>query len=96
VPVRELWLLVEGLLKDTRSWVFAAINEWEYPVSREWLLAADQFDMFARAHTPKKYQRQLKPHPRPFSTATEKRYGGRNKNRTRRTPEEVRALFGRT
>lgn len=93
VSVRELWFLVQGLLKDTRSWVFAAVNDWDYPVSREWLLAADQFDVFARANTPKKYQRSLKPHPRPFQT--EKRYGGRKKNK-RRTPAEVKALFGRT
>lgn len=93
VSVAELWLLVQGLLRDTRSWLFAAVNEWEYPVSREWLLAADQFDVFVRANTPKKYARSIKPHPRPFPT--EKRYGGRKKN-IPRTPEEVKALFGRT
>jgi hypothetical protein len=87
-------MLIQGLLKDTRAWLFAAVNEWDYPVSREWLIAADQFDLFARANTPKKYQRHLKPHPRPFGT--EKRYGGRKKNKKRYTPEEVKALFGRT
>lgn len=89
----ELWLLVQGLLRDTRSWLFAKVNDWEYPVSREWLLAADQFDMFARANTPKRHQRSLKPHPRPF--ATSKRYGGKRKNKPR-TAAEVKALFGRT
>jgi hypothetical protein len=94
VRVPELWLLIQGLLKDTRSWLFAVVNDWDYPVSREWLLAADQFDLFVRANTPKNKQRQVKPHPRPFST--DKRYGGRKKNTKRRTPEEVKALFGRT
>jgi len=93
VSVPELWLLVQGLLRDTRSWLFARVNEWEYPVSREWLVAVDQFDMFARANTPKKYQRSLKPYPRPFQTS--KRYGGRRKNKPR-TAAEVKALFGRT
>lgn len=92
VSVRELWLLVQGLLRDTRSWLFAKENDWDYPVSREWLLAANQFDAFARANTPKRYLRSLKPYPRPF--ATEKRYGGRGKN-SRRSVAEVRALFGR-
>lgn len=88
----ELWLLIQGLLRDTRSWLFAAVNDWDYPVSREWLIAADHFDTFVRANTPKKYQRQIKPHPRPFPT--DKRYGGRKKNK-KRSIAEVRALFGR-
>lgn len=87
---KELWLLVQGLMRDTRSWVFAREADWEYPVSREWLIAADQFDAFTQSNTPKRYQGQWKPHPRPFST--DKRYGGRKKNK-RRTPAEVRAIL---
>jgi len=92
VSVPELWLLVQGLMRDTRSWVFAREADWDYPVSREWLLAANTHDAFTRANTPKRYQRSWKPHPRPFQT--DKRYGGRKKNKSR-TPAEVRALFGR-
>lgn len=92
VSPRELWHLVIGLLRDTRSWLFAAEAGWDYPVSREWLVTADLFDVFTRANTPKRYQRTWKPHPRPFQT--EKRYGGRKKN-VSRSAAEVRALFGR-
>lgn len=92
IAVPELWLLVQGLLRDTRSWLFAREADWDYPVSREWLLAADQFDVFTRSNTPKRYLRSWKPHPRPFQT--DKRYGGKKKNK-RRTAAEVRALFGR-
>lgn len=93
VRPKELWLLVQGLMRDTRSWLFAREADWDYPVSREWLIAADHYDAFTRSNTPKRYQRSWKPHPRPFQT--EKRYGGRKKNKPR-TAAEVKALFGRT
>lgn len=88
VPLWELGSLIHILHRDPSSWLFAAVAGWEHPASRELLTLADQFDAFMQAHT-RKGQR-AKPYPRPFST--QKKYGGRGKNK-RRTPEELEAVF---
>jgi hypothetical protein len=88
VPLRELVPLVRILHRDPTSWLFAVVNGWEYPTTREALTLADMFDAYVQVHT-RKGQRP-KPYLRPFSP--QKQYGGRRKNK-RRTPEELSALF---
>lgn len=88
VALRELLPLVRMLHRDPTSWLFAAVNEWDYPASRELLSLADLVDVLVQVNT-RKGQR-AKPYPRPFSQS--KKYGGRSKNK-RRTPAELAALF---
>lgn len=65
----EAFLLVQSLMSDPSSWLYAALVDWDYPVSREWLILADHFDLTHSAHS----KRRPKPHPRPWpDTATRK------------------------
>ena len=88
--LRELVDLVEMLLADTRSWVFARYAGWDYPVSREFLASAATRDAVVLVNTPRKNRAQFKAYPTPFPTG--KRYGGRGKSK-RRSIDEVRALL---
>lgn len=90
VSLRELLPLVQMLHRDPTSWLFAAVNDWDYPTTREALALADLYDAFAQVNSRKGHK--AKPYPRPFSTR--KTYGGRKKNK-RRTPEELSALFSK-
>lgn len=87
-PLRELLPLVLMLHRDPTSWLFAAINGWDYPASRAELTAADMFDVFVRANSRKNAKPE--PYPRPFSP--NKRFGGRGKNK-RRTAAELEELL---
>lgn len=62
---------------------------WDRPVSHEWLVLADLFDLQHRAASdPKKPA--PKPYPRPFKVgATERRKG----SAAGRTPDEVKAIL---
>jgi hypothetical protein len=66
------------------------VNGWDYPITREALTLADLYDGYVQVHTRKGHK--PKPYPRPFST--QRKYGGRKKNK-RRSPEEVSALFSK-
>lgn len=88
VALRELLPLVRMLHRDPSSWLFAAVNEWDHPVTREYLALADSYDAFAQVHTRK--GQKAKPYPRPFTAS--KKYGGGAKNK-RRTPADLEALF---
>lgn len=86
VSLRELRPLVLVLLRDPTSWLFAEVNGWEFPTSREALTVADLFDVFVQANS--RRGSKPKPYPRPFSAA--KKYGGRGSSRT---VAELEALF---
>lgn len=64
---REAAAMTRVLAADSSSRVFAAVHGWDYPMSQEALILADQFDAFTRANFKKP-----KPYPRPV-----------NKDRTR-------------
>ena len=83
----EAALLVVSLLKDPQSWLHATLAEWDYPISRDWLLLADLYDLQHASKT----KRKPKPYPRPFSNA--KRYGGKRKNGKVRSEQEIRKLL---
>lgn len=83
----EAALLVVSLLRDTSSWLHAKLAGWEYPISREWLLTADLYDL---QHASKS-KRKTKPYPRPFSRA--KTYGGKHKNGKIRSKADLMALL---
>ncbi len=59
---REAIHLTVVLLRDPRSWTQAKKNNWKYPVSNEWMILAESFDLTMRANSKKK----PKPLPRPW------------------------------
>lgn len=56
-------LIISMLLRDPTSWLFAACNKWEYPLSREDATLREIFDLVALIHS----KRKPRPYPRPFS-----------------------------
>jgi hypothetical protein len=61
VTWREAILLTAVLLRDPSSWTQAARNEWQYPVSYEWIMTKQLIDLFAKANFKKP-----KPYPAPW------------------------------
>lgn len=79
VPPAEAALLVRALMRDPRSRLHAVEAGWDHPISREWLLLADLWDLELQ----KSVRRgQFKPYPRPFG---KQKLGGRG----RRTAAEA-------
>ena len=64
-------------MRDTSSWLQAAVSEWTYPVSREWIVSAQTFDLHAAVNSNKK----AKPYPTPWPDATKKKLGSKNQSR---------------
>lgn len=69
--MREAVYLISVLLVDTSSWLQASVNGWKYPVDRNWMIAADQFDAFVRVNSKSK----PKPYPRPWPSGDTQRIG---------------------
>lgn len=88
VELDEALDLIESLLEMTDSRLFAAVQGWERPISREEIATLDLHDNFRRSKT----QNGFKALPRPWDK-TSKRYGGKNKHA--HTREEIRAIFDR-
>lgn len=84
MPLREAYLLVVQLGSNPESRFTAAEMDWERPVSWEWLVLADIYDVL-RASNSKRRQR---PYPRP--TTKRRKLGGSNK---RRSVAEVRRIL---
>lgn len=70
---REAWGLVERLALDPASHLCAAINGWDYPLSREAMALADLYDLTAVANTDKRHRRSLKPYRRPWKNTKGRR-----------------------
>lgn len=78
VTYLEAIYLVSILWRDTSSWLQAANANWEYPVSREWIVAAHTYDLHALVNSGKK---KPKPHPTPWLPNGVQKIG--NKKQTR-------------
>lgn len=80
IGVKVGWLeavyLVAVLMKDPSSWLQAAVSEWEFPVSREWIVAVQTFDLHAAVNSKKP-----KPYPTPWPNANTKKLGSKNQSR---------------
>jgi hypothetical protein len=61
------------LLGQTDSWLHAAVNDWTYPVSREWITLAHTYDLHVAINSRKKQ----KPYPAPWPDEGTTRIGGR-------------------
>lgn len=62
----EAWMLIQRLIIDPSSHLGAAHAGWKYPLSREAMILADQWDLTVAANTDKKKHGKAKTYPRPF------------------------------
>lgn len=85
VELREAFILVRRLGANPLSALTAAEQGWERPVSYEWLLLADLYDMQRQ----KASKRRSRPYPRPTTKRT--RIGGQNT--VKRSRAEVSAIL---
>lgn len=83
----EAILLLSVLLQDTSSWTQAAMSDWKYPVSREWIVAAHTFDLLAQINSKKK----PKAYPAPWPDTNVKKIGSgkANNNKVREFLERM-------
>ena len=92
MPTKVSWSeaahLFSILLRDPESWLCAAYNGWKHPVSREWMLLAEQVDLTIRLN--KKKGSPFKPLPRPWPAEGSARVG-----RTTLTADEAKARLHR-
>ncbi len=65
--------LTKVLLGDPSSRVGAAVQEWDYPVTKESAILMDTLDVLMLANTPDKQRHKLKPYSRPWKQADESR-----------------------
>ncbi len=63
VSLLETAYLVGELLKDPSSHLQAAVNKWSQPVSREWTVLVNLYDLIARVNSGKQ---KPKPYPVPW------------------------------
>lgn len=82
IGVTVSWLeavyLVAVLLREPTSWLGAARSEWQFPVSREWMVATHTYDLTARVNSKQK----PKPYPTPWENGNKQTLGSR-KGQTR-------------
>jgi len=81
IQLDEAVLLVSILQQDPTSWLSAAIQKWKYPVSHEWILGRNTYDLLAMANSKKK----PKPYPTPW-----KGTGAGTLGKAGQDPEEVK------
>ena len=67
----EAVYLVAVLLKDPTSWLQASRNGWDFPVSREWMVAAHHYDLVHAINSKKR----PKPYPTPWPDPSKTRIG---------------------
>jgi len=65
----EAWRLTLVLARDPSSQVAAAVAGWPHPVTREWAVIADLFDLQHKVAS----QNKSKPLPRPWGKAGRKK-----------------------
>lgn len=79
-------MLVRMLMADTNSRLQAAISGWDYPVSREWIVLAQSFDLAHAAASKRRPKAMSRPWP-----DNKNKIGG--KKLVRRSIDEVRAIL---
>ena len=62
LPWLEAIRLTAILLRDPTSWTQAAVNNWDYPVDRNWIVMSHVYDLLAMVNSKKK----PKPYPTPW------------------------------
>lgn len=74
----EAIYLVQALLADTTSLLQASVRGWKYPVSREWMMLAELYDLDLRIHS---RGGKAKPVPRPWPDPNKSRVGSATSSR---------------
>lgn len=69
----EAIMLIAVLMRDPSSWLQASYSGWDFPVSREWIVAAHSYDLLAMVNSGK--GKKPKPYPNPFPTKSDVRVG---------------------
>lgn len=59
VSYSEAYRLVIALCKDPSTWISAAIGEWDYPVTREWIKLNEVGKVLASLQTDAKGQKKI-------------------------------------
>ena len=67
----EALQLTSVLLRDPSSWLQAAFSQWRYPVSHEWMLLANIFDLHVKVNS----KNPPKPYTRPWPEQGAERSG---------------------
>jgi len=61
------------LMRDPSSWVQAAVNKWDYPVDRNWIVQTRVYDLLAIVNSKNK----PKPYPAPWPKENTKKLGSK-------------------
>lgn len=64
-------------MRNPESWLQAAHNKWAYPVGRDYMIAAETYDLIAQVNS----RRKPKPIPRPWPDANKKTIGSTTRSR---------------
>lgn len=59
----EALYIINVLERDPSSWFQAAIHEWTQPVSKEWMILANLYDLMAAVNSKKKPKQYPRPWP---------------------------------
>lgn len=79
ITYREGIDLCGMLVRNPETWIHAVLNQWEYPVSHEWILAKHSFDLLATVNAEKRppeypapWIASSRPTPQPRASVLEK------------------------
>jgi hypothetical protein len=64
-------------MKDPTSWTQAAQNNWTHPVSFDWMIAANTYDLLTAVNS----KRKPKPYPTPWVKKDTNKIGSKNQTR---------------
>lgn len=76
VTYLEAIYLVAVLMRDPSSWLQAAESDWDYPVSREWIVLTHTYDLHAAVNSKKP-----KPYPKPWPDENTTKIGSKRQDR---------------
>lgn len=69
--------LVSALMKDPASWTQAAKSNWKHPVSFDWMVLANSYDLQTTINS----KRKPKPYPTPWANKDSNIIGSKNQDR---------------
>ncbi len=73
----EAILLISVLMRDPSSWLQAADSEWKYPVTQEWMVLKNTYDLHAAINSKKK----AKPYPTPWLSEDTQKIGSNKRQK---------------
>lgn len=65
-------------MRDPSSWLNTAVQDWKFPVSREWIVAAHSYDLLHAINSKK----TPKPYPTPWLAENTSRIGSKKRQLT--------------